>query len=158
MKESVIRELRAVPRYSVNLPVCVTFRAAGAPQSSLNAFTRDISTRGMFVVANARPAEGDLLQFEIDLALDQASPLVVVQGEGRVVRTERPADQPAGFAVHNLWFRLREPEEGPALPLDLQAFTAKPAPARVSVRKPDRHKGLAIVPPQLQKDTDQGES
>ena len=158
MKQTIVRELRAVPRFSVSLPVCLTSRAFGASQSSLNAYTRDISTRGMFVVASARPAEGDLLEFEIDLALDEASPLVLVHGEGRVVRTERPAGQPAGFAVHNLWFRLREPEQSQALPLDLQAWTAKPAPAPIRFRKPDRHRDLAIVPSQLEKDPDRGES
>lgn len=161
MKDSAIRELRAVQRYSVSLPVSVTWRAAGSSQATLNYFTRDISTRGMFVIADAEPADGALLEFEIDLALDEATPLVVVQGEGRVVRTQRSSElvpeHPSGFAVHNVWFRLREPEQGQALPADLRAFAAAMRPS-TGIRTSDRHRGLAIVPPQGSKDSDQGES
>jgi hypothetical protein len=143
VKSSVIRELRAVQRYSINLPVCVTWHSAGVPPSSLNGFTRDISTRGMFVLADAEPAAGALLEFEIDLALDEVTPLVVVQGKGRVVRTQRASgsgpEQRAGFAVHNVWFRLREPEEGQALPADAPVLAPKPARSR------DRHSGLTVV-------------
>jgi hypothetical protein len=160
VKHSVVRELRAVQRYSVSLPVCVTWRAPEGADRPLNGFTRDISTRGMFVFADAEPAEGDLLEFEIDLALDEVTPLVVVRGEGRVVRAERPSEQPAGFAVHNVWFRLCEPEQGQALPLDFQTLAAAAMRPPAGVRKTDRHHGLAIVPPQVTSDTDsdQGES
>lgn len=158
MKESVIRELRAVPRYSVSLPVCINFRAPDAHPSPLNALTRDISTRGMFVLADARPAHGEVLEFEVDLALDEVTPLVVVQGEGRVVRTERAAHEPSGFAVHNLWFRVREPGQGQALPLDAQTPAAASARAPINLRKASRHRGLAVVPAQVQKVSDQGDS
>jgi PilZ domain len=156
--DSVVRELRAVQRYSVSLPVCVTWRAPGAPHSSLNALTRDISTRGMFVVTDAEPPEGDLLEFEINLALDEATPLVVVRGEGRVVRTERLSEQPAGFAVHNVWFRLGEPEQGQALPLDRRAPAVASVPPSLDAGKTARRRGLSIVPPQIHTDSDQGES
>lgn len=159
MKRSTIRELRAVQRYSVSLPVCVTWRAPGASHPPINAVTRDISTRGMFVIADAAPAQGDLLEFEIDMALDEETPLVVVQGAGRVVRTERPSDEPGGFAVHNLWFQLRDAEQGHALPLDFQALAASAArPLRTG--KTARHRGLSIVPRQMNagSDLDQGES
>jgi hypothetical protein len=100
----------------------------------------------MFVEADADPAEGARLEFEIDLALDEATPLVVIQGEGRVVRAQRSGEsgtgQPAGFAVHNVWFRMREPEQGQALPADLTFLGAAPKPSRV------RHTGLTIVAPQ----------
>jgi hypothetical protein len=157
VKDSVIRELRAVQRYSVSLPVCVTWRAPDRADRPLNGFTRDISTRGMFVVADVEPAEGELLEFEIDLALDEETPLVVVRGEGRVVRTERFAEQPPGFAVHNAWFRLCEPEQGEALPFDFSLLAGALGPAAVP-HPAARHRGLAIVPPQPQKDSDQGES
>ena len=156
MKDSTVRELRAVQRYSVSLPVSLTCRTGSAPNSSLNGFTRDISTRGMFVVSDAEPAEGELFEFEIDLALDEETPLVLVQGEGRVVRTERPSEQPAGFAVHNVWFRLCEPAQGQALPLDPQTLAAAMRPP-ISIAKPSR-RGLAVVPPRIKTGSDQGES
>jgi hypothetical protein len=162
VKDSVVRELRAVPRYGIRLPVCVTWRGPGVPQTSLQCVTRDISTRGMFVVADAEPAEGALLEFEIDLALDETTPLVLVEGEGRVVRRQRSSElvpeHPTGFAVHNVWFRLREPQQGQALPA-ASPTSAGTAPRRpVGARKKDSHRGLAIVPPQVKPDADQGES
>jgi hypothetical protein len=138
----------------------VTWRAPGVPQASLNCFTRDISTRGMFVIADAAPAAGALLEFEIDLALDEVTPLVVVHGEGRVVRTQRSSglvpEHPAGFAVHNVWFRLREPEQGQALPADSPAVAAVAGRPPVNLRRNVRHRGLAIVPPQAKTDSQGG--
>jgi hypothetical protein len=160
VKKSAVRELRAVQRYSVRLPVCVSWRAAGFPQGPLNCFTRDISTRGMFVVADAEPVAGALIEFEIDLALDEATPLVVVHGEGRVVRTQRSSDlvpeHPAGFAVHNVWFRLREPEQGQALPADSPTVAAAAVRPPVNLRRNGRRRGLAIVPPQAKTDLQGG--
>jgi hypothetical protein len=158
VQDSVVRELRAVQRYKVNLPVCLTRRAPGASRPPLNALTRDISTRGMFVVAETELAEGELLEFEIDMALDEATPLMVVQGEGRVVRTERNSQRATGFAVHNVWFRLREPEQGQALPLDWPAAAGASAlfPPRALDAYAARHRGLSIVPRPARTDSDQG--
>ena len=74
----------------------------------------------MFVLSDIEPANGELLEFEIDLALDDETPLVLVRGEGRVIRAERSLDQPAGFAVQNVWFRLCEADQGQAIPLTLK--------------------------------------
>jgi hypothetical protein len=71
----------------------------------------------MFVMSNVAFFEGEILDFEIDLAWDETTPLVLVKGEGRIVRTERDSQssRSIGFAVQNLWFKLREPEEGQAI-------------------------------------------
>ena len=160
MKKSIVRELRAVQRFAVNLPVVLTWRAPGRPNRPTQGLTRDISTRGMFVLADSGPTPGELFEFEIDLALDDSTPLVLVQGEGRVVRVEDqppPAEQPSGFAVHNLWFKLLEPEEGQAIPPEIQERAA--AVLRPSAKAPDRraHRGLAIVPRRGEIGSDQGE-
>lgn len=111
----------------------------------------------MFVVADVEPSEGDVLEFEIDLGLDEETPLVVVRGEGRVVRIERLSLQSTGFAVHNLWFRLSEPEQGQVLPPDFATLA-------VAMRSPQdtgktvRNRGLAIVPREVVTDSDPGES
>jgi hypothetical protein len=152
VKSPIVRELRTAPRYSVSLPVCITWRSPGNPQRSLNAVTRDISTRGMFVVAEAAPPEGDLLEFEIDMALEQEAPLVLVRGEGRVVRTVRVAQQPSGFAVENVWFRLCDPERGDALPNDLAMSSAAPQPPFGAERN-SRYRGLSVVPSPLKNDS-----
>lgn len=146
MKDRGVRELRAVERFTISLPVLLSWRAAGR---SVRGFTRDISTRGMFVEADTEPSQGELLEFEIDLAFDEFTPLMLVEGEGRVVRVERPflSAQPSGFAMRNVWFKLREPEQGQAL-----TPTAQPRPARVARpaakdRERDLRRRLALVPP-----------
>ena len=150
MKSSVVRELRAVQRFAVNLPVQMSWRAPGQADRPVRGLTRDISTRGMFVQSDAGPSQGQLLEFEIDLALDEFTPLVQVEGEGRVVRVEcqPPAARSSGFAVHNLWFKLREPEEGQALPVEIQLRDGKVARAAgggAAKTRPRRR--LQIVPP-----------
>jgi hypothetical protein len=154
VKSSIVREMRSVPRYSVNLPVCVTWRPPGDAQPPLNAITRDISTRGMYVVADAAPAHGDLLEFEIDMALDEATPLVLVRGEGRVVRAERDAEQPSGFAVENVWFRLCEPEQGQALPIDFSALASAVSRSPVGTGRTARNRGLTLVRPPAKDSSD----
>ena len=136
MKSPVVRELRAVERFTVKLPVQLSWRAEGLPDRQVRGFTKDISTRGMFVLARTRPRQGELLDFAIEMALDEFSPLMLVEGEGLVVRVERPApaSRLAGFAVHNLWFRLREPETGKALPAKTRAQAGRVARAADGIR------------------------
>ena len=153
MKKTSIRELRAVPRYNVRLPVCVTWRDADEHRPLLNTLTRDISTRGMFVLSELEPAEGRLLEFEIDMAWDQQTPLVVVRGAGRVVRSERALNGAGGFAVHNLWFRISEPEEGQALQLDSPAKSASPVPPLFGAAGATKRHGLTVVRPASTQDS-----
>jgi PilZ domain len=148
VKSSVVRELRAVQRFAVTLPVALTWCAPGQPDGAVQGFTRDISTRGMFVLADCDPIPGQLLKFGIDLALDESTPLVLVEGEGRVVRVEDqppPAQHSSGFAVHNVWFKLREPEEGQAIPPDIQARATTILRPGSTMSGQGRHGGLAIV-------------
>jgi hypothetical protein len=138
VKSSTVRELRAVPRFTISLPVHLCWRVAGRPDQQIQAWTKDVSTRGMLVLASTGPGLGELLEFEIDMALDEFSPLMLVQGEGRVVRVERPsiASSFTGFAVRNSWFKLREPSAGEALPVATPAQSgaaAKPV-ARIDER------------------------
>jgi hypothetical protein len=114
----------------------------------------------MFVLADSGPIPGELLEFEIDLALDESTPLVLVRGEGRVVRVENqppPSAHSSGFAVHNLWFKLREPEEGQAIPLKSQARTTAVSRPAADVSGRGVHRGLTIVPRPDKTDPDQGE-
>ena len=136
MKSPVVRELRAVERFTVNLPVHLSWRAAGLPDRQVRGFTKDISTRGMFVLSRTGPRQGELLDFAIEMALDEFSPLMLVEGEGRVVRVERPApaSRLAGFAVHNLWFKLREPEADEALPTKTRAQAGRVVRAAKGIR------------------------
>jgi hypothetical protein len=101
----------------------------------------------MYVVADVAPAQGDLLEFEIDMALDEETPLVLVRGEGRVVRSERNAKNEFGFAVENVWFRLCEPEQGQALPIDFRALASAASRSPLKTIGHTRFRGLTVVPP-----------
>ena len=144
-----MRELRAVQRFAVQLPVQMSWRAAGRPVETARGCTREISTRGMFVLAPTGPRQGELLEFEIDMALDEFSPLLRVQGEGRVVRVERPAPAShfTGFAVHNVWFKLRAPEAGEALPARRLAQTGAGARTVARIDERDLPRRLTIARP-----------
>jgi hypothetical protein len=147
MKKLTVRELRAVPRYNVQLPVSVTWPDAEAPRPPVHTFTRDISTRGMFVFSDLQPEAGAVLEFEIDMAWDEQTPVVVVRGAGRVVRNEEPSHGPGGFAVHNLWFRIGEPEPGRALEeSDSSAQFVAPIASLFAGPRGTRHGGLTVVP------------
>jgi hypothetical protein len=117
LKKREPREFRAVERFAVRLPVFLNWRGAEEQECRAEGFTRDISTRGMFVVTNNVPPEGRVLQFEIDLAFDEGAPLTQVEGQGRVVRVERASSNSVaiGLAVSNIWFKLRAPQDGQAL-------------------------------------------
>jgi len=58
VKSPVVRELRAVQRFTVNLPVHLSWPSAGWPDQQVRGFTRDISTRGMFVLVRTGPRRG----------------------------------------------------------------------------------------------------
>jgi hypothetical protein len=147
VKKPVVRELRAVPRYNVQLPVSVTWPDAQATRPPEHTFTRDISTRGMFVFSDLQPEAGSVLEFEIDMAWDEQTPLVVVRGAGRVVRTEEPSHGPGGFGVHNLWFRIGEPEQGRALEeFDSTVQFVAPIASLFAAPRGTRHRGLKVVP------------
>ncbi len=155
---SVVRELRAVQRFALNLPVQISWRAADRPVETAGGCTRDLSTRGMFVLAPAGPREGELLRFEIDMALDESSPLLRVEGEGRVVRVEYPArpSPSTGFAVRNLWFKLRDPKTGAALSAGTHGLSA----AAASVTRMDQQNSprrLTIAPPNAKPSRIEGE-
>ena len=147
VKSSVVRELRAVQRFAVSLPVHLNWRVAGRPDQQLQGRTRDVSTRGMFVLAPTGPSQGELLEFEIDMALDEFSPLMLVQGEGRVVRVERPSVPSSftGFAVHNLCFKLCEPSEGEALPAGRRAQSAAAPKTVARIDERDLPRRLTIA-------------
>jgi PilZ domain len=118
LKKSAVRELRAVERFRLKLPVNLTWQVRSKQEQQGEGITRDISTRGMFVLARTSPPKGKPLRFEISLSPDELSPAIQVEGRGRVVRVERPAPRSkiTGFAVVNLWFRVRDPQEAPHAP------------------------------------------
>jgi hypothetical protein len=117
LTNSSVRELRAAERFRLKLPVSLTWQVRKKQDQYGHGFTRDISTRGMFVLARTCPPMGKPLRFEINLALN-GSAAIRVEGRGRVIRVERTASKATitGFAVVNLWFRMGEPRKASATP------------------------------------------
>ena len=91
MKKSLVRELRAFERFQLRLPVNLSWQVRSNQNQQGQGLTRNICTRGMFVLAPTGAPEGSPLRFEINLALDEISPAIRVEGRGRVFRVKRPA-------------------------------------------------------------------
>lgn len=110
MTSDVLRELRAAERFQLRLPVNFSWPLRGQQTQTGEGLTRDISSRGLFVSARNGPRIGASLRFEFNLAPDDLSSAVQVEGKGQVVRVEHgPLKQRiTGFAVRNLSFTVRE--------------------------------------------------
>lgn len=66
--------------------------------------TRDVSTRGAYILGSEWPPEGTSVAMNIEIRFAPATSRVLrVQTEGRVVRVDRPgrAAGGTGFSVHN---------------------------------------------------------
>jgi hypothetical protein len=66
--------------------------------------TRDVSTRGAYVLGSAWPPKGTPVAMNIEIPFSPATARVLrVQTEGRVVRVDRPGSDgsDAGFSVQN---------------------------------------------------------
>jgi hypothetical protein len=89
-------ELRAVTRCRLKCRVVFSWREAGKRRRHSEGVTRDISSRGLFILASKSPPAGTALRYDILLPqLERTLPRIRMQGEGRVVRVE-PAAAPAG--------------------------------------------------------------
>ncbi len=108
-------ERRSTIRYSLQLPVRFTWKDEhGTAREGLGR-TRDISTKGSFVIADTWPAQGSKVEMKIALPrVPSAFRTLQVHVEGHVGRVMRAQeDWPySGFAVRNHKFVLREADGG----------------------------------------------
>ena len=90
-------EKRSVRRFPMNLPIKLS-NAHGA-NGELHGYTRDVSSRGAFMLIDSEFTEGTMVDFLMTLPAEitLAEP-IRVRCQGRVLRVERRA-QDAGIAV-----------------------------------------------------------
>jgi hypothetical protein len=107
-------ELRTVTRCRLKCRVAFSWCEAGKRRRYSEGVTRDISSRGFFILASKSPPAGTALQYDILLPqLERTVPRIRIRGEGRVVRVEF-ASAPAGmvsFAAASESFFLFELEK-----------------------------------------------
>jgi hypothetical protein len=96
-------------RFPLELPVSVSWQIHGQPECQGEGVTRNISSRGMFVLAHRSPTLGTPVHFEVSLVPGRGSAAIGLEGQGTVVRLEPPASSSGmpGFAVVNHWLEVK---------------------------------------------------
>jgi hypothetical protein len=97
------------------MPVHISWRIRGELHHRDWGTTKDISSRGMFVVSRTIPPKGVTVQFTIHLSLDEFPTEMSVAGVGQVVRVEPNSTRTGteGFAIANESFQMQEPKNKP---------------------------------------------
>jgi hypothetical protein len=86
-------------RFHLRLPVIFRWNHGQGGRQQNGGFTRDISTRGLFVYSLIPPPSGVTVELEVMLPpLEESGHGVRLQSEGRVLRIERKGEQ-TGFAT-----------------------------------------------------------
>jgi hypothetical protein len=89
---------RASVRFQLRLPVIFRWNDEQGGRQQNGGFTRDISTRGLFVYSPIPPPSGVTVELEVMLPpLEESGHGVRLQSEGRVLRIERKGEH-TGFA------------------------------------------------------------
>lgn len=104
-------ELRKAKRYQLNAPVLFSCQRSGGKLLVSEGVSRDISMRGIFVLAADAPAVG--MYIELDAYLPASSGqgrTVKLHAEGRVLRVEAQGGPATGFAAEV--FFQSEPQSG----------------------------------------------
>lgn len=93
-------ELRKATRYSVSAPALYRWQRADGMLQEAQGISRDISDRGVFLLAKDLPPPGVHVELEVHLpAVAGTSRSAQLYGEGTVVRTSRPGAGESGFAA-----------------------------------------------------------
>lgn len=86
-------------RFQLRLPVIFRWTDEQVGRQQNGGFTRDISTRGLFVYSSTPPPAGVTVDFEVMLPpLEKSGHGVRLQSEGMVLRIERRGEH-TGFAA-----------------------------------------------------------
>jgi len=110
-EETDTRQAREGARYALSLPVAFAWKDDKNAWQRGAGLTRDISTRGAFILVPEPPPSGATLEIEAYLPWGPDSLPACIFGKGRVVRAEPWRDAHArGFAVDAVRFVLRRGE------------------------------------------------
>jgi hypothetical protein len=86
-------------RFQIRLPVIFRWNDEQVGRQQNGGFTRDISTRGLFVYSPMPPPSGVTVELEVMLPpIEESGHGVRLQSEGRVLRIERKGEH-IGFAA-----------------------------------------------------------
>jgi len=107
------KDKRTRERYSLRLPVQVTWEDAVGNARGETTTTQDISVSGCFIVCHHLIQKGCEISVEIDLTIAEAGIIGKrVSAQGRVVRNTPVADDPRGGFGHGVRFdKLRFSKE-----------------------------------------------
>jgi hypothetical protein len=94
-------ERREGRRFNLNAPVQFTWRVPGSGIASEGGTTRDISVRGLFVLATTCPPEGSTLRVSVLLPAYTGDGRLEMKADAMVVRVEDTGGTrlPSGFAA-----------------------------------------------------------
>ena len=93
-------ERRGGRRFNLQAPVQFTWRLPGSGVASEDGRTRDISVRGVFVLASTCPPEGSVLRMRVSLPACPGDSSLEMQADATVVRVEGSGSEDCpGFAA-----------------------------------------------------------
>lgn len=101
---------REQTRYGVRAPVDFEWIDRGVPHRG-RGLTRDISSKGMFIISDSEPPEKSDVQVEVSFPRDEKAPSNLhLSSKALVVRVERPKSfaEVRGFAILNRSYRLHD--------------------------------------------------
>ena len=103
-------ERREHTRYGVRAPVDFEWIDRGVSHRG-QGLTRDISSKGMFIISDAEPPESSDVQVEVSFPADDKMPTNLrLSSKSLVVRVERPksTNEVRGFAILHRSYRLHD--------------------------------------------------
>jgi hypothetical protein len=93
-------ELRKTRRYRLSAPAFYCWERADGTLQEAQGITRDISDRGVFIVARELPPVGKFVELDVHLPGGTGTARAAqLHGEGTVVRTSGPGAAASGFAA-----------------------------------------------------------
>lgn len=108
-------ELRKSTRYLVSAPTFYWWERADGTLQGAQGITRDISDRGVFILANELPPVGKCVELDVYLpAVPGTARAAQLHGEGTVVRVNGGGATESGFAAEVV-FRAESSDAGKVL-------------------------------------------
>jgi hypothetical protein len=105
------KELRNQLRYELQVPVEIEWQSNTGKQKA-RGFTRDISSKGVFLICEPKIPLGSYIHLTIFLRTDGLGPKVTLDVVAKVCRVVKPVAEGEipGLAVQNYRFKLSEPD------------------------------------------------
>lgn len=100
LRPGAAMELRKGKRFNLAAPAFFCWERSDGTLQDNQGTTRDISSRGVFVICSSSPPLGAHVELEVYLPARNGMPRAVqLHGEGEVLRVDRDGDRAKGFAA-----------------------------------------------------------